>query len=420
MKNKLTIKAFLILFTVVNMGLSACMPSISPTRSSLPQTEIQNEEPSETAMVTSPITTKPLTTNTVTATLTNTAIPTTATPIPTRTPPPTATPLPEIWADSLVSTDYWVAWLVPVDWQEVSDQLPAPAAQTHFWRAWASQADEESIFTSSSSLRNGLMLLTLWVEPAEDSSLQPSGTEIQTSWGQSVWVEEITGSKVAPLHLSLNTIRVPYQYHLTFNCAPPESADTANQDAFFALCRHVWNFLSPFFGLCATPTVSKLESIGWQHVSDDWNQYAFEVPSDWLILKGATADRLNFFSDEDVYGQPNACPLPNGLMKLDFAADSPGNIGTGASGSGPDLEGFTAITVADHLAWIQTIQGGEVMGPLATGTAVYIQGPQFWYYFWLSCTPPSDANPEGQTLFKTQCEETVMHILDSFQILESK
>ena len=56
------------------------------------------------------------------------------------------------------------------------------------------------------------------------------------------------------------------------------------------------------------------------------------------------------------------------------------------------------------------------MGPLATGTAVTIQGPAYWYYMWLSGTPPTDANTEEQTLFKAQCAETNGLILDSFKI----
>lgn len=428
MKNKLTVKIYLFLFTVIIMGLSTCTPGISTPSNTLPQTEAQSEESGETATITSPITAKPLTTSTVTPGLTNTTISDTATvvwtatPIPTRTPSPTSTPLPEIWANSLISSDNLVAWSVPVGWQQVTRLLPTPTTQTHFWQAWANQADEYPIFTPSSSPRNGLMLLTLRVELDEGSSSEPVGVETQTSWGQTVWVQEISGSEVAPftLRLALSTVRDPYQYHLTLDCASPESSDMSDQDASIVLCRHVWNVIFPFFGLCAKPTTSKSELTGSHQVSDDWYQYAFEIPSDWLILEGPTADRLNFFSDVGAYGQPNVCPLPNGLMKLDFAVDAPGNFGTGEPGSGPDLEGFTAITVADYPAWIKTIQGGEAMGPLATVTAVYIQGPQFWYTFWLSCTPPTDADPAGQTWFKLQCEEAVTHILNSFQILESE
>jgi len=110
-----------------------------------------------------------------------------------------------------------------------------------------------------------------------------------------------------------------------------------------------------------------------QQVSDDWYQYFYLVPSDWLKLQGPTPDRISFFSDPLVYNQPNECTLPNGLMKLDFSVDPPGNFGTGAPGSAPDTEGFTETSIAGHPAWIQTIQDEEVIGPLASGTTVYIK-----------------------------------------------
>lgn len=417
MLHKTTLTKHLVCVLTLAYFMIGCTPSGSVQTTAtvsdpLAVTDVASASPDATPTATATMT---ATNEVATITLSPTVRPTkTPTPLPT----PTFTP---VVANTLHNSDYGVAWAVPVGWWDVSDQLPPPTSSTHPWSAWASE-DEAAPLLSRASFPQGLMLLTLHVEPDEPSLPQPLGEAGTTLWGQPVWRQEIEGADAAPfaLRLAFSSIRPPYRYTFALDCAPPSDADPMQHEAFVAQCRHVWDFVSFSFGLCTLPKAASGETIQWQQVSDDWYQYAFEIPSDWLILEGTTADRLNFFSDAGVYGQPNVCPLPNGLMKLDFAVDAPGNFGTGEPGSGPDLEGFTAITVADHPAWIQTVQGGEAMGPLATGTAVYIQGPQFWYTFWLSCTPPTDADPAGQTWFKMQCEEAVTHILNSFQILESE
>lgn len=264
----------------------------------------------------------------------------------------------------------------------------------------------------------GLMLLTLTIEPLTTAE-QPTGEAGLTILGQPVWKQELTGDSASPFaqRLTFVSVRPPYQYSFALECAPPNAENAAEKDAFMAQCRHVWDFISFSYGLCALPKGELKETTAWQSVNDAWHQYAFEVPNSWLLSPNGSADRLKFFSD-DVYGQPHNCPIPNGLMTLDFAADPPSNFGTGTPESTPDLGLFSPLTIAGRSSWIRRVLGKdeEGMNPLATGTAVYIQGPQFWYYFWLSCTPPTDANETIQAQFKNQCEGTMSHVLESFQI----
>lgn len=82
----------------------------------------------------------------------------------------------------------------------------------------------------------------------------------------------------------------------------------------------------------------------WKRVSDDGYKYSFWVPATWILDKeGVTPDRLVFFSDPTVVGQVGPLTFPNGLIKLDFAADP---IGKGE----PDLTKANPITVADRPA----------------------------------------------------------------------
>ncbi|MCB8978026.1 MAG: hypothetical protein H6657_11445 [Ardenticatenaceae bacterium] len=326
-------------------------------------------------------------------------------------PTPTATPFdfPEIWANSITNTDYGAVWSVPVDWQEIT--VAAPSPDSVFWQAWANDLDAASVELPPRQMR-----LTIYVE--NDDSDAPIGVEQRTLWGVVVWTQEITGADNDDfdLRLSLATVREPYQYHYQLDCTQFEQATAAEQATFTAFCRYQWDFLFRFWGLCAVPMEQEANSAEGQQVSDDWYHYFYEVPIDWLKLQGPTPDRITFFSDPLVYNQPNECALPNGLIKVDFSVDPPGNFGTGEPDGAPDTTDYAETTVAGHPAWIQVIQGGELMGPADLGMKVYIRGDDFWYHFWLLCIPPTDADVATQDAFKAQCEVTTSQILASFEI----
>jgi hypothetical protein len=322
--------------------------------------------------------------------------------------------LPEIWAMPMSHPDYRASWSVPVDWKDISGEWPKPTPETLLWNAWANEENAVALLTASSSqVANGLMVLTIQVEPLDPAS-SSNGVETVTGRGQSVWFEEIADDEAAPFDLRLvfSIAQPPYTYSFSMNCLLPKGNDTFHQESFAALCRHFWDFVSYDFGVCTAQVIDNSDLSAWQTVRNGWYKYAFEVPETWLRPEQSTADQFSFYSDPHVYGQPNLCPMSNGLMKLDFSAQPPGNYEPG----GPDLEGFTAITVAEHPAWIKTVEGGEAMDPLATSTAVYIQGDEFWYFLGLGCIPPTGADAEDQSRFKAACAERMEHILNSFQI----
>lgn len=330
----------------------------------------------------------------------------------TPTPSPTIQ-FPEIWSSFEVNSDYGVAWSVPVDWQEIS--LAAPSKDAVFWQAWVNTPEK-----IATQYPIGQMTLMLYVETVASTTIQPEGMEQLTVWGHSVWTQEIEGNKSDSfdLRLSLMKLREPYRYNYRLDCTHSEEADAVEQTTFESLCRYTWDFLFGFFGLCAVPMDQISSASEWQAVSDEENQYFFLIPAGWLIRQGPTPDRLNLLSDPTAESQPNICPLPNGIMSLDFAADRPGNFGTGEPGSGPNTEGFTEMTVASRPAWLQTVEDEELMGPFVIATMVYIQGPEFWYTLMYSCTPPTDTDSESQSNFKAQCEDVLDQILDSFQFVE--
>ena len=362
-------------------------------------TAVPTEIPTLIPITSTPVATPPNPTNAPAAT-------------PTRpSPTPSATPFdfPEIRASSITNTDYGAVWSVPVDWQEVTVSVPLPDAV--FWQAWTNDLE-----TASVELPPGQMRLTIYVE--NNDSDAPTGVEQRTLWGLTVWVQEMVGTDADDfdLRLSLATVREPYQYHYQLDCIQFEQANLAEQTTFTAYCRYEWDFLFRFMGLCAVPIEKEVNSAEGQQVSDDSYHYFYEVPSSWLKLQGPTPDRITFFSDPLVYNQPNECALPNGLIKVDFSVDPPGNFGIGEPDSAPDTTDYAETTVAGHPAWIQVVQGGELMGPADLGVTVYIKGDDFWYHFWLLCIPPTDADVATQDAFKAQCEATTSQILASFEI----
>ncbi len=141
----------------------------------------------------------------------------------------------------------------------------------------------------------------------------------------------------------------------------------------------------------------------WRRVGDAWLGYSFEVPTTWLETEHATADRLMFFSDPAVFGQPEFCPLPNGLIKLDFGADPPFK--------GPNLDKFTPTTIDGRPAWIYEGEGGEA-APGVRITCAYILGPQYGYLLWFGCTPPAGGS---RGAFLAASQAIVDHVLGSFR-----
>ena len=395
----------LVLFSLsfaVFLGLMGCGPTavsdllISQT---VGGTAVPTEIPTLIPITSTPVATPPNPTNAPAATPTR----------PSPTPAVTPFDFPEIRASSITNTDYGAVWSVPVDWQEVTVSVPLPDAV--FWQAWTNDLE-----TASVELPPGQMRLTIYVE--NNDSDAPTGVEQRTLWGLTVWVQEMVGTDADDfdLRLSLATVREPYQYHYQLDCTQIEQATTAEQATFTAFCHYQWDFLFRFLGLCAIPMEQDVNPAEGQQVSDDSYHYFYEVPSSWLKLQGPTPDRITFFSDPLVYNQPNECALPNGLIKVDFSVDPPGNFGIGEPDSAPDTTDYAETTVAGHPAWIQVVQGGELMGPADLGVTVYIKGDDFWYHFWLLCIPPTDADVATQDAFKAQCEATTSQILASFEI----
>ncbi|MAT97130.1 MAG: hypothetical protein CL608_08310 [Anaerolineaceae bacterium] len=230
----------------------------------------------------------------------------------------------------MINGDYGVVWSVPVDWQEITVFAPSP--DSVFWQAWTNDSE-----TASAKYPLGQMALTIFVENDDSDIL--NGAEQRTLWGVSVWTHEIEGtdSDDFDLRLSLTAVREPYQYNYQLDCIQVEESTFAEQAAFTAFCYYNWDFLFRFLGLCTIPMEQEVNSVEGQQVSSDWYHYFYFVPTDWLKLQGPTPDRISFLSDPLAYNQPNECPLPNGLMKLDFSVDPPGNFDTGAPDSTPDF-----------------------------------------------------------------------------------
>lgn len=160
------------------------------------------------------------------------------------------------------------------------------------------------------------------------------------------------------------------------------------------------------------PVSTQEPAEAWKRVSNDGYKYSFEVPATWIRdEEGATPDRLMFFSDPTVVGKVGPLTLPNGLIKLDFAADP---IGKGE----PDLTRANPITVADRPAWIISREGSEAAGPSSFSAVVYILGSKYWYNLWLGCTPPFGADAKATDTFIAKCQQILDHILDSFRIAQ--
>jgi hypothetical protein len=324
----------------------------------------------------------------------------------------------------MVSDEYAVAWSVPEGWWELSEQIALPSDQTLYWRVWSDQEEGATIFSASPpAFPGGLMVLSLEVEPEGISPFPPPGsTPTETHWGQRrvVHAYERTGPDARPytLRLGLAVVRSPYRFNLALDCLLPQDGDTAYREA---LCRDLWDKVTFPFGLCARPFASPPEPDSWQQVSDTAYGYSLAVPSDWLVMPGVTGDRLTLFSDPEAWATPHACPFPNGWMKIDFSAGSGSDFSSTEDDTGPELEGFTEITVAGRPAWIRRARGGDANAPDSPpgllAISVYVIGPKNQYLLAFRCWPPTGADADGQAAYHAQCEATFNQILERFQVL---
>lgn len=239
------------------------------------------------------------------------------------------------------------------------------------------------------------------------------------------WLQEEVNSDIFP-YANRRTLFVEAyanRYALSLACVPPGEADAAETAVYIEMCDQIWQQMMFGFSVkpigiaaeCPEVTVPP-DHITWRRVSSNWYRYSFDIPAHWLEQRSVTSDRLGFLDDPAIYDQPNSCPLPNGIMAVDFSVDPPGNFGTGEPNSVPDTAGYAETTIAERTAWIQTVHGGELMGPADVGTTVYIKGNDYWYHFWLLCVPPTDAGAAEQDAFKAQCADTLSQILASFEI----
>jgi hypothetical protein len=322
--------------------------------------------------------------------------------------------------DHLVSADPAVTWGVPQGWWELTEQI-APPEQALYWRVWADQEAGAAIFSGPSDFPDGLMLLTLHVEPEGVSPFPPPDSASQfANWmpQQEVYAYERGGPEAESftLRLGLAVMRSPRRFNLTLDCLIPKGNEATHEEA---LCRDIWGQVAFSFGLCARLATSSLESESWRLVSDAVYGYSFEVPASWMVDPGVTGDRLTLFSDPEAVNTYRACPLPNGLMKIDFAAGTAQDFSARQEGGGPELEGFTETTVGSYPVWIRKMRGGDADAPdLPAGfmnIAAYIQGPSYWYLLSAYCTPPTGADANGQAAYHAQCEAMFYQILERFR-----
>jgi hypothetical protein len=337
-----------------------------------------------------------------------------STPIPSPEPSPTPLPVPNDWSRFFY---YELFWSVPSDWQPLTEKMSSPLADDRLVYA---ASGNHATSPPRPQASDGEMLMSLRANAELPAAAELRAISIN---GHSGWMAE--SSRMGPSHRSLFLQPPSNLYALELACTPAPEANAADQANFEQACEQIWQRMIDElavmdFGLSTDcpEIVGRPSATAWRRVHSQWYRYAFEIPVDWLEQRGPTADRLQFLSEPDAFNRPVTCPLEIGIMALDLAVDAPGNFGTGATGSGPDVTDFTATMIGGHPAWIQLVQGGEVMGAAATGTAVYIQGPEFWYYFWLSCTPATEANAEEDSRFMAACADKTAHILNSFQILD--
>jgi hypothetical protein len=317
----------------------------------------------------------------------------------------------------IVNTEHGVAWSVPHGWWELSERAVRPSTQTLYSRTWSDEKEGAAIFSESPpNFPDGLMVLSIEVEPESASPLPSGSIPSAIYWGgydMQVYAFEASGVHAAPFALrqGIVVLRSPYRYNLTLGCLPPQDGDIAEYDF---LCRYTWTNVSYPFGICPLPLPSSDTSAGtWQVIDNLDYDYSFEVPADLLEVRDDP--RLHWFLNDPAALRPPAeCPLLNGLMFLNFAADPLSEFSLDALSN---VEAYTETRIGGLPAWVQTKQGVEGLRPLDTYTELYIQGPEFWYTMRWTCKTPTDDSEEDQAEFAQQCQAVLERILDSFQVI---
>lgn len=408
------------LFLITCLGLVNCVPSTSLLdHNGTPDSSVPGGQlPLTIETITSNVATPPER-NDLSETIT--IIPTppipgaTGTPKPTTTPSisPTPIPIPDVWSRVYYSGLYWS---VPATWWPVTDALFDPMAEDHnLIYAVASDADAATLLAQPSpSFPNGLMWITF---RSVVEMPPPEAAQAVTVSGHAAWLQQEGGQAMSPVTRRTTLFVVTESNSLSLACAPPSEADVAEQANYEDLCRRVWERMAadieildfPLSRECPdVPPLLPTDAITWRRIESRFYQYAFEIPAGWLENRGPTSDIVQFLSDPGVHQQPQWCPKPNGVMALDFTA-----------GADPNRAGHMEITVSGRLAWIRRIQGEEPMPPSDIGWSVYIQGPEYWYHLSFLCSPPTDADVEGQKAYHAQCEAMLNQILERFQVLPS-
>ncbi|MBL1128152.1 MAG: hypothetical protein D8M54_06505 [Chloroflexi bacterium] len=199
------------------------------------------------------------------------------------------------------------------------------------------------------------------------------------------------------MRLAYTAVQPPCTYTFAMNCAMSEGNDTHQNESFVALCRHFWNFVSFDFGLCNAPATADPELLTWQQISDEFYQYAFEIPEQWVQTGGVSPDSFTYVSEAP---QPPSCVQSDNTMKMDFLVQPVGN-------GMPDIEGATPVTDAELPTWVKTHESNEGGDLPGASKSIYIQGSDYEYSLYLLCSPE----------WMIYCEVVINHILESFHTL---
>ncbi|MBU0702784.1 MAG: hypothetical protein KKC18_02850 [Chloroflexi bacterium] len=333
----------------------------------------------------------------------------TSSPSPSPSPVPTDTPIEFL---HVADPAFGLSWTVPRNWWGIEEQWPSPP-ELVLLSATASEKEAVALLSASPpTFPNGLMVLAVY---ATTDALSYGDREAQPLIvsQRPGWVQEATGDAAAPFSWRVTLFiqgTSEHNYRLSFECAPPSAASAAEQAGFKASCRYIWGQILGGVEVtseepCLAPPTPTPGPVAWRRVSDEWYKYSFEIPSGWYEEQGATPDRLTFFSDPALLEQSPYCPSSDGLMKLDFGADP-------VQGHTPDLAGMNPTTIAGRSAWVGAREGGEA-APSTFTISAHISGSEYWYSLWLGCIPSSAENKEA---FVAECQSTMDHVLESFQI----
>lgn len=174
------------------------------------------------------------------------------------------------------------------------------------------------------------------------------------------------------------------------------------------------------------------EQSKWITIADGYYGYSFQVPAAWHKEMGVTPDRWVFYSDPTVVTKElSPAALPQGLIKMDFAADPVGHwlpepevrdpaIDKRGMATSEELLSLlppgTWTTVSGRPALIVREKIDEGNGPFVESTSVIILADRMIYYLWVAYAPPTGANQEAAARFRAAYDQILSHILDSFVI----